>query len=291
MPGAQFGSGALDSDAEIPGVPSMLVPPQLLQIADIPTHTQASWRRDDKGGGVVYSAPAIRTDSMLGMTPSPGAVDWLLQSTSFEYSAPSDRDDALVEGIFRRCRFNATCSMAACREALDAQASPIEAADRLESLLGLWTRRCWEDRHIKEAAEGVKWAHTPPARAFILSSWCRFSTTAKKAGQSSSSMTGGNAQLLENWRRCRAARSNPAEVAEEAGSRLRSPSPGCPSGASREDVWDAVEQCCGDARCLHRVMAMTDEHTAAMLQKHASGLLAGSMASRPRATRKSSAVE
>eukprot|EP00438_Fugacium_kawagutii_P007568 Skav204872 [mRNA] locus=scaffold1679:102940:103776:- [translate_table: standard] len=83
-------------------------------------------------------------------------------------------------------------------------------------------------------------------RAFVLASFCRFSTTARKAASAAcaagSGGPGGSAELLRDWQRCRQARAWPRHTAESA--------------ESFDDVAEATEWCCGDLRCMNRLMEL-----------------------------------
>lgn len=91
---------------------------------------------------------AINTEAMALGGPSPGAVEWLNHAASFKYTAPATVE-ALVEAVFRQCRYDARCADENFRE----KSRTIEA---YEEHFSWWCRRCWEDRRTKEAAEAVK---------------------------------------------------------------------------------------------------------------------------------------
>ena len=86
----------------------------------------------------------------------------------------------------------------------------------------------------------------PRHRAFVLASFCRFGTTARKAASGAcaagSGGPGGSAELLRSWQRCRQARAWPRQTAEAA--------------QNLEDWADATEWCCGDMRCMHRLLEL-----------------------------------
>lgn len=81
-------------------------------------------------------------------------------------------------------------------------------------------------------------------RAFVLASFCRFGTTARKAAlgacAAGSGGPGGSAELLRSWQRCRQARARPKQTADAA-----------PSVET-----DAMEWCCGDMRCMTRLLEL-----------------------------------
>lgn len=249
-------------------------PPPLPQLASIPeiwTPT-SSWRRDTTTGEGVFRAAAINSDVLVTGGVNPGSVDWLHHVASFGYAVPSDKQEATVESVFRRCRFDRACAADAFyetatqywRNVYDPEElcplPAVAAADEREELLAWWCRRCWEDRHTKEAAEavrrstglGIGGSNSNLARAFTLASWCRFPTTARRAGHLSCATSGGNTELLRSWQRCREARGWPARAAEAvvAAKRLHP----LVREASAEAVGEVVEACCADTRCLTRVL-------------------------------------
>ena len=83
-------------------------------------------------------------------------------------------------------------------------------------------------------------------RAFVLASFCRFGTTARKAASGAcaagSGGPGGSAELLRSWQRCRQARAWPRQTAEAA--------------QNLKDSADAMEWCCGDMRCMNRLLEL-----------------------------------
>ncbi|CAK0870512.1 unnamed protein product [Prorocentrum cordatum] len=144
-------------------------PPQLLAAATIRSPAVAapvsSWRRDEASGAVVKTAAAVNSDVLVTGGPHPGSVDWLHHAGSFCFSAPSGPREAAVEGAFRRCRYDGQCASEVLSEGLSRLPAPL-AADELEELLGWWSRRCWEDRRTKEAAEAIKRCGGKLERAF-----------------------------------------------------------------------------------------------------------------------------
>lgn len=226
----------------------MLVSPQLWTLPQISTPT-SSWRRDAATGNVVYSAPAVNSSVLVTGGPAPGSVDWLHHSSCFGYAAPSDAQEALVEEAFRRCRYDCRCAADTLWEGLGAEPSPT-AVDAHEELLAWWSRRCWEDRRSREAAEAAGRSPDPLARGFTLAGWCRFATTARRAAHQACAASGGNSDLLRSWRRCRVARGRPSEAAAAAVEAL-----GLGGADGAETL---LEGCCGDARCLARALQGTD---------------------------------
>mmetsp|Transcript_101422 Transcript_101422/g.286109 ORF Transcript_101422/g.286109 Transcript_101422/m.286109 type:complete len:275 (-) Transcript_101422:106-930(-) len=255
-------------------------PPQLAAIPQISTPT-SSWRRDPKTGDAVHTAAAVSTDALMGWSASPGSVDWLHHASCLSYAAPTKEQEAAVEAAFRRCRYDSRCAA----DALwDVSAKQSAKADVHEKLLSWWCRRCWEDRHTKEATDAVKRAaegasvasrSTLVARGFALAGWCRFSTTARRAGHHASAISGGNAELLRTWHRCRDARARPAQAAATAGDYLR-------RGGSAADVADAVDICCADARCLARALdgSGAEQPLAEEVQRQAGIVLGGAASAR-----------
>eukprot|EP00928_Gymnodinium_smaydae_P082303 TRINITY_DN6566_c0_g6_i1.p1 TRINITY_DN6566_c0_g6~~TRINITY_DN6566_c0_g6_i1.p1 ORF type:complete len:305 (-),score=57.27 TRINITY_DN6566_c0_g6_i1:206-1015(-) len=238
--------------AELGALPSQ--PPQLTFIPQIST-PRTHWRRAAKGKEAVYTAPAFNTDSLNGATAHPGTVDWLLQTTSFIFSAPEPAQEAAADAAFRRCKYDARCASETLREAVSTKGLPATlAAERHEELLSWWCRRCFEERHALEAGEAVRRAgdRSLLARGFLLATWCRFPTTARRASQQASAITGGHAGLIRTWQRCRDARAWPAAAAEEAAVSLNAG--GAVGGGSTADVENAVQVCCGDFRCLARAL-------------------------------------
>lgn len=181
---------------------------------------------------------AINTEAMALGGPSPGAVEWLNHAASFHYTTPA-AVETLVEAVFRQCRYDARCADETFRE----KSRSVEA---YEEHFSWWCRRCWEDRRTKEAAEAVKRQKTQLHRAFVLASFCRFGTTARKAASGAcaagSGGPGGSAELLRSWQCCRQARAWPRQTAEAA--------------ENLKDSADAMEWCCGDMRCMHRLLEL-----------------------------------
>ncbi|CAK0870511.1 unnamed protein product [Prorocentrum cordatum] len=139
-------------------------PPQLLASPAVAAPV-SSWRRDEASGAVVKTAAAVNSDVLVTGGPHPGSVDWLHHAGSFCFSAPSGPREAAVEGAFRRCRYDGQCASEVLSEGLSRLPAPL-AADELEELLGWWSRRCWEDRRTKEAAEAIKRCGGKLERAF-----------------------------------------------------------------------------------------------------------------------------
>jgi len=239
-------------------------PPQLRTIPPISVPV-SSWKRDGKGGDVVMTAAAINSDALLTGGPAPGSVEWLHHATAFGFTAPSEAQEAAVENVFRRCRYNAECADEMFVAGLPAS-TPVEVADAREELLGWWARRCWEDRRTKEAGEAVKREPVGLARAHTLSSWCRFATTARRAGHQACAITGGSGDLHGLWRQCRDARARPAEVAAS----LSAEADVLRSSEDFAAVHEISEACCADSRCLARVLRSVDGGTAASVWRHAS---------------------
>lgn len=207
----------------------------------------ASWRRG-ADGSVVRTVPAINSDVLVTGGPHPSSVDWLHHADCFGYAAPLESEDRAVEAVFRRCRYDSLCAAVAFREELAGQPL-VTAADKEQQLLAWWCRRCWEDRRTKEAADAVKRSDDLLARGFTLSSWCRFRTTARRAGHQACSVSGGAPDVLRLWQQCRHARGWPWEAAAEAAVELDRRG----HVADNETARQVLEACCGDPRCLGRV--------------------------------------
>eukprot|EP00747_Dinoflagellata_sp_TGD_P030523 gnl/TRDRNA2_/TRDRNA2_134694_c0_seq1.p1 gnl/TRDRNA2_/TRDRNA2_134694_c0~~gnl/TRDRNA2_/TRDRNA2_134694_c0_seq1.p1 ORF type:complete len:213 (-),score=27.26 gnl/TRDRNA2_/TRDRNA2_134694_c0_seq1:171-809(-) len=202
---------------------------------------------------------------MMGRRATPGAIPWLHHSANFGYRAPTSSQEALVEGAFRRCRFDANCAAEELRNGIAGMDSKVAAVDAHEELLAWWCRRCWEDRHTKEAAEAVKRDEAMLGRGFVLASWCRFRTTARKAGVTACAATGGAPDLQFFWDRCRHARGWPEKAATAARDRLRSGGEGAAEGAA--------EMCCGESRCIARALEGISDAEAREVWRSADTLL------------------
>ncbi|OLP74922.1 hypothetical protein AK812_SmicGene45388 [Symbiodinium microadriaticum] len=199
------------------------------------------------------TAMLLSSEALAVGGPSPGAVEWLHHQGCFNYAAPAEQVEALVEQAFRICRYDAHCATRELqkdkRRESDGAGAGAEAwrqRAEVEELLSWWCRRAWEDRRTKEAAEAVRKAAERLERAQALSSFCRFQATARKAARQACQISGGQQDLLRDWQRCRQSRSRPNETARrlheargERGERALDPF----GNLARED-------CCGDPRCL-----------------------------------------
>jgi len=226
------------------------IPFQLRTIPEIST-PKSSWRKDAKTGAVVYSAPMINSEVMVTGGPAPGAVEWLHHANALSYKAPSREQEAVVEAAFRQCRFDWRCAEEVLWEAASMatkgpRGSLVRAAETREELLSWWSRRCFEDCRVREAGDAVKRQQGSSwVKAQQLSSWCRFAATARRAGHQACAVSGGHAELLRTWQRCRKVRGDPQAAGVEAAEILDDATL---DGAAKAK--DAVESCCGDLRCL-----------------------------------------
>ena len=84
-------------------------------------------------------------------------------------------------------------------------------------------------------------------RAFVLASFCRFGTTARKAA--SGACAAGSGGPLEAPQSCCAAGS-------AAGRRVPGPRQTAEAAENLKDSADAMEWCCGDMRCMHRLLEL-----------------------------------
>jgi len=217
--------------------------PQAVFIPHVSTPT-TNWREGKTRVDAVFTAPMFNWDSMMGKTALPSSIDWQHHWVCFAYTAPSEEQEAQAEATYKRCKYDVRCASRTVRE------MPLNI-DQQEELLGWWCRRCHEERRISEVGEAVKrWAGDRDilAKAYLLSGWCRFTTTARKSAQHASALSGGSPGLFRHWQRCREARSSPAQAAEEAVDSLRD------EGSLSERASEAVEICCADTRCLTRAL-------------------------------------
>ncbi|CAE7514053.1 unnamed protein product [Symbiodinium sp. KB8] len=132
------------------------------------------------------TAMLLSSEALAVGGPSPGAVEWLHHQGCFNYAAPAEQVEALVEQAFRICRYDAHCATRELqkdkRRESDGAGAGAEAwrqRAEVEELLSWWCRRAWEDRRTKEAAEAVRKAAERLERAQALSSFCRFQATAR----------------------------------------------------------------------------------------------------------------
>lgn len=117
---------------------------------------------------------------------------------------------------------------------------------------------------VNEAAEAVKQHGNQVARGFTLAGWCRFATTARRVGHQACCVSGGNTDLLSLWQQCRDARAQPAVAAARAVADITGP-----LDQDQDAVRGVVEACCGDSRCLARVLQSASEEAASAVWRAA----------------------